>query len=63
MIERIDRESPTDAGSRAQGLAVVAVLTLIVCLVVVLMAFSTTNTPMSIDGKKAIYSHDLDSGE
>lgn len=63
MIERIDRESPTDAGSRALGLVVVAVLTLIVALVVILMAFSTTNTPISVDGDKATYSRDLDSGE
>lgn len=58
----VERESPTDAASRALGLVVVAVLALIVALVIILMAFSTTNTPMSVNGKKAIYSHDLDSG-
>ena len=52
-----ERESPTESASRAQGLVVVAVLTLIVTLVMLLMAFSTTNTPMSVDGKKAVYSH------
>jgi hypothetical protein len=52
-----EHESPTDAGSRAQGLVVVATLAGIVVLVMLLMAFSTTNTPMSVDGKKAVYSH------
>ena len=57
MIEHVETESPTDASSRMLGLVAVAVLTAIVALVVVLMAFSTTNTPMSVNGDKAVYSH------
>ena len=35
----------------------------IVFVVVVVMSFSTTNTPFSINGKKALYSHNLPSGK
>jgi hypothetical protein len=41
----------------------VAVLTAIVALVVVTLSYSTVNTPISIDGDKAQYSHDLPSGK
>lgn len=42
---------------------VVAVLAAIIALVVITLSYSTVNTPFSIDGKKAEYSHDLDSGK
>ena len=51
------------SASRAQGWAVVAVLTAIIALVVVTLSYSTVNTPFSIDGKKAQYSHNLESGK
>ena len=51
------------AASKAQGWVVVAVLTAIVALVVVTLSYSTVNTPFSIDGKKAEYSHNIDSGK
>ena len=60
MIEIVARESPTDPATRALGLVVVAVLSVIVLVVMLLLAFSTTNTPMSVDGKAATYSHSSD---
>ena len=51
------------SASRAQAWVVVAVLTAIIALVVVTLSYSTVNTPFSIDGKKAQYSHNLDSGK
>ena len=51
------------SASRAQGWVVVAVLAGIIALVVVTLSYSTVNTPFSIDGKKAQYSHNLDSGK
>jgi len=48
--ERPVYEGPVDEGSRRLGLVVVAVLAVIIGLVVVVMAFSTVNTPMSVDG-------------
>ena len=58
-------EAPVDQGSRRLGLVAVAVLTAIVASAVILMSFSTVNTPMSVNGHKAQYSHNLgsDSGE
>jgi hypothetical protein len=51
------------SASRAQALVVAAVLVGIIALVVVTLSYSTVNTPFSIDGKKAQYSHNLDSGK
>lgn len=51
------------SASRAQAWVVVAVLTAIIALVVVTLSYSTVNTPFSVDGKKAEYSHDIDSGK
>jgi len=51
------------SASRAQAWVVAAVLVAIIALVVVTLSYSTVNTPFSIDGKKAQYSHNLDSGK
>jgi hypothetical protein len=56
-------EAPVDQGARRLGLVAVLVLTAIVAGIVILMCFSTVNTPMSINGHKAEYSHNLDSGK
>ena len=58
--ERPAYESPVDEGSRRMGLVAVAALGVIIAGVVILMAFSTINTPMSVDGDRATYSHNLD---
>ncbi len=55
-------EGPVDEGSRRLGWAVVAVLTVIIGLVVVVMAFSTVNTPMSVDGDQNTRSQWFDGG-
>jgi hypothetical protein len=52
-----------DQGARRLGIVAVAVLTAIVAAVVILMCFSTINTPMSINGDRAQYSHNLESGK
>lgn len=62
MKERPAYEGPVDEGSRRLGLVVVAVLTVIIALVVILMAFSTVNTPMSVDGGQSTESQWIDSG-
>jgi hypothetical protein len=49
--------------SKAVAWLVVAVLTAIVAIIVVTLSFSTVNTPTSVDGDKAQYSHNLDSGK
>lgn len=51
-----DTEGPVDAGLRGQGWAAVAVFAAIVAVVVLTFAFSTHNTPMSVDGERATYS-------
>jgi hypothetical protein len=51
------------SASRAQAWVVVAVLAAIIALVVVTLSYSTVNTPFSVDGKTAQYSHNLDSGK
>lgn len=43
-------EGPVDEASRRLGWVVVAVLGAIMALVVILLSFSTVNTPMSVDG-------------
>lgn len=48
--ERPAYEGPVDEGSRRMGWVVVAVLGVIIAGIVILMAFSTVNTPMSVDG-------------
>lgn len=48
--ERPAYEGPVDEGSRRLGWVVVAVLGVIIAGIVILMAFSTVNTPMSVDG-------------
>lgn len=53
-------EAPVGAGLRGQALAVVAALAAIIVIVVVTLAFSTSNTPMSVDGDRATYSSDLE---
>ncbi|HEX4906309.1 MAG TPA: hypothetical protein VFU93_12715 [Acidimicrobiales bacterium] len=50
MKERPAYEGPVDEGSRRLGWVVVAVLGVIIAGIVILMAFSTVNTPMSVDG-------------
>ena len=50
MKERPAYEGPVDEGSRRMGWVVVAVLGVIIAGIVILMAFSTVNTPMSVDG-------------
>jgi hypothetical protein len=49
--------------SKAPAIVVVAVFTAIIALVVITLAYSTVNTPISVDGKKAQYSHNLPSGK
>jgi len=61
--ERPSYEGEVDQGTRRLALAAVAVLGLIIAGVVVLMSFSTLNVPFSVDGDKATYSHNLDSGK
>jgi hypothetical protein len=56
-------EAPVDQGARRLGLVAVAGLVAIVAGVVILMCFSTVNTPMSVNGHTAQYSHNLDSGK
>ena len=51
------------SASRAQALVVVAVFAAIIALVVITLSYSTVNTPFSVDGDKAQYSHYLDSGK
>ena len=51
------------SASRAPAWVVVAVFAAIIALVVVTLSYSTVNTPFSIDGKKAQYSHNLPSGK
>lgn len=61
VIEHVATESPTDPASRAIGLVLAIALAAIVGFIMILMAFSTTNTPMSVDGDRATYSHNLES--
>ena len=49
--------------SKAQAWVVVIVLGAIIALIVITMSYSTVNTPFSVDGKKAQYSHNLDSSK
>lgn len=49
--------------SNAPAWVAVAVLGAIIALVVITLAYSTINTPFSIDGHKAEHSHWLDSGK
>lgn len=56
-------EAPADGGTKRLAMAVVAVLLAIVVVTVVTLSFSTRNTPFSIDGHKAQYSHNLLSGK
>ena len=59
-------EAPIEEGSRRLGLVAVAVLSVIIVGVVILMSFSTVNTPMSVDGDENIESQwfeDSGSGE
>lgn len=58
--ERPIYEGPVDEGSRRLGLVVVAALTVIIGLVMVIMAFSTVNTPMSVDGDENTESQWID---
>jgi hypothetical protein len=59
-----DYEAPVDQGSRRMGLVAVAVLGVIIAFTVVLMAFSTVNTPMSVDADANLHSQWIeDSGE
>lgn len=61
--ERPVYEGPVDEGSRRLGLVVVAVLTIVIGLFMVIMAFSTVNTPMSVDGGENTESQWMDSDE
>ena len=54
--ERPAYEGPVDEGSRRMGWVVVAVLGVIIAGIVILMAFSTVNTPMSVDGDANLHS-------
>ena len=56
MKELPSYEAPIDEGSRRLGLVAVAVLGVIIAGIVILMAFSTANTPMSVDGDKNVES-------
>jgi len=51
-----DYEAPVDPANRSLGIVLVAVLTVIAVFVCILMAFSTLNTPHSIDGDSNTYS-------
>ena len=59
------RFSPVEeqSASRAQAWVVVAVFFAIAALIVITLSYSTVNTPFSVDGDKAEYSHYLDSGK
>ena len=61
MSEHQPTELPPTPALRAQAWLAVAVLTAIMVAVMLLMAFSTRNTPMSIDGDKAQYSRNIQS--
>jgi dolichyl-phosphate-mannose--protein O-mannosyl transferase len=54
--ERPAYEGTVDQGSRRMGIAAVVVLTAIIAIVVVVMSFSTVNTPMSVDGDENVRS-------
>lgn len=56
MKENPAWEADVEPGVRAQGFALVAVLVVLIAFVSILMAFSTSNTPHSVDGDKAEYS-------
>jgi hypothetical protein len=51
------------SSSKAPAIVVVVVFAAIIALVVITLAYSTTNTPFSVNGKKTEYSHDLPSGK
>ena len=59
----MESQPESASSSKAAAWAVVAVLTAIVALIVVTLSYSTVNTPISVDGKKAQYSHNLPSGK
>ena len=63
MRELAPYEAPVEEGARRLGIVAVAVLTAIIAGIVILMCFSTVNTPMSVDGDRAEFSHNLESGE
>jgi hypothetical protein len=63
VTDHVATEAPHDAGLKAQGWVVAVVLAAIIGVVCLLMAFSTTNTPHSIDGDSARYSKYVQSGE
>lgn len=63
MTDHVATETPPDAGLRAQGWTAVIVLTALIVGICVLMAFSTSNTPHSVDGDRAEYSRYIQSGE
>ena len=49
-------EAPVDPAARSLGLVVAITLGVIIAFVCILMAFSTLNTPHSIDGDGNTYS-------
>ena len=54
--ERPAYEGPVDEASRRLGLVAVAVLGVIIAAIVIVMAYSTVNTPMSVDGDANLHS-------
>jgi len=54
-------EAPVDAADRSLGIVLVAVLGVIIVFVCIFMAFSTLNTPHSIDGDSNTYSQWVES--
>ena len=53
-------DGAADAGLRGQAWAIVITLAAIIAVVVLTFAFSTHNTPMSIDGDRATFSGELE---
>ena len=57
-----ERSSESSRVTRRQGIVVVLVLTAIAALVILDLAFSTSNTSFSVDGRSATSSQYLDPG-
>ncbi|HVM55133.1 MAG TPA: hypothetical protein VM262_18250 [Acidimicrobiales bacterium] len=64
MAQLAPYEAPVDPANRSLGFVLVVVLSAIIAIVCIVMAFSTVNTPHSIDGDRNIYSQWIEgSGE
>jgi hypothetical protein len=59
--DHVAHEAVADSGTKRLAMLAVVVLLGIVAVAVVMLSFSTRNTPFSIDGHKAVYSHNLPS--